>query len=186
MQVLSHSETTLSQQEYEVLDGAVCMAECRLLSAAIGLPLERVSCVTPTKVQCSRSASKPCDSMQAIISVAWAVSLQKELLDGFRDPDFQAALLGLLREWGGPDASGHLHGRRELCLEVQQRVLPKYGFEGTREGVRDMIQTLEAMMEYSEELREGAVQIADALGLAPPVKCAATPTTWACGLPWSV
>eukprot|EP00438_Fugacium_kawagutii_P007867 Skav210132 [mRNA] locus=scaffold2194:547200:567803:+ [translate_table: standard] len=38
-----------------------------------------------------------------------------------------------------PDGYYHLPGRQELALEVQQDVLPLFGFEGNRKGVREMI-----------------------------------------------
>lgn len=47
---------------------------------------------------------------------------------------------------GGPgkkepaDGYYHLPGRAELALEVQKEILPMFGFEGSREGVKDMIQ----------------------------------------------
>lgn len=38
-----------------------------------------------------------------------------------------------------PDGYYHLPGRQELALEIQQEVLPLFGFEGNRKGVREMI-----------------------------------------------
>lgn len=38
-----------------------------------------------------------------------------------------------------PDGYYHLPGRQELALEIQQEILPLFGFEGNRKGMREMI-----------------------------------------------
>ncbi|CAK9049652.1 unnamed protein product [Durusdinium trenchii] len=46
-----------------------------------------------------------------------------------------------MEPWVSEDPEGyyHLPGRQELALDVQVDVLPSYGFEGNRKGVREMI-----------------------------------------------
>mmetsp|Transcript_28709 Transcript_28709/g.52854 ORF Transcript_28709/g.52854 Transcript_28709/m.52854 type:complete len:184 (-) Transcript_28709:41-592(-) len=95
-----------------------------------------------------------------------ALMLQRDLMTGFTSEDFQKKLLALLRENGGPDASWYLEGREELCLTVQQKVLPKYGFAGTSEGVQEMTDVLRNLMPNSEELVDGQHKMMDALGMA--------------------
>lgn len=45
-----------------------------------------------------------------------------------------------------PDGYFHLPGRAELALEVQQKILPRFGFDATKEGVGDMIRHCSAFL----------------------------------------
>lgn len=85
------------------------------------------------------------------------VEMLQHLLVRFADPPFQEEIEALkwefdqragrvlVRGFGEPvateDPEGyyHLPGRQELALEIQQEVLPIFGFEGNRKGVREMI-----------------------------------------------
>lgn len=123
------------------------------------------------------------------LTIARAKDLQRELLEGFNSTDFQEELLRLMRDHGSADTPYHLDGRRQLCLRVQARVLPKYGYPGTAEGVGAMMEMLNGLLPHSEELREGAVRIHSSLGLAEPdvygKKAAALQGPGHC-IPWSL
>lgn len=60
-----------------------------------------------------------------------ALEMCKELAAGFRDPKFQEQLRALQSEVRGE----HRRTLADLALTVQKNVLPKYGYEGTAEGV---------------------------------------------------
>ncbi|CAJ1373668.1 unnamed protein product [Effrenium voratum] len=45
-----------------------------------------------------------------------------------------------------PDGYFHLPGRAELALEVQRKVLPQFGFQGSKEGSSDMIRHCSAFL----------------------------------------
>jgi len=49
-----------------------------------------------------------------------------------------------------PDGYYHLPGRAELALRVQKRILPRFGFEGTKDGVKDMICHCASYLEESD------------------------------------
>lgn len=79
-----------------------------------------------------------------------AIHLLQALFKAFSSPLMQSCV-DLLKQSaaarsGGPgkkepaDGYYHLPGRAELALEVQKEILPMFGFEGSREGVKDMIQ----------------------------------------------
>lgn len=89
------------------------------------------------------------DSVQVPLSRARAVGLQHELRDHLAAEDFQERLCACERS----HPQGSLDFRRAhqvLVLEVQAKVLPKYGFEGTLQGVHDMLEAFEAFKEDSE------------------------------------
>eukprot|EP00747_Dinoflagellata_sp_TGD_P170188 gnl/TRDRNA2_/TRDRNA2_201116_c0_seq1.p1 gnl/TRDRNA2_/TRDRNA2_201116_c0~~gnl/TRDRNA2_/TRDRNA2_201116_c0_seq1.p1 ORF type:complete len:227 (+),score=41.56 gnl/TRDRNA2_/TRDRNA2_201116_c0_seq1:98-682(+) len=127
----------------------------------------QVSDISTSAETSSESASENSDSPR--LTLQEALALQSDLLAGFEAAEFQRDLLRLLWDYGGPDASKHLTGRRELAFTVQKEVLPKYGFEASSAGVKDMMSTTEAMLPTSEKLMEGAEAIHDALGLLPPM-----------------
>jgi hypothetical protein len=64
------------------------------------------------------------------------LALVTELLECFRQPGFQEALKKKVAAGANP---AHVQGRAELALTVQRQVLPKYGLEGTPQGVLNML-----------------------------------------------
>jgi len=83
--------------------------------------------------------------------------LLRSLFLGFSDPWFQEAILKLQHEKDArdradrerrpdPDGYFHLPGRSELALEVQRRILPRFGFDATKEGVGEMIRHCSAYL----------------------------------------
>jgi len=67
-----------------------------------------------------------------------ALGLQKELREHFGDAGLQARLKELVKAHG----EGTMEYRKEhqrLILEVQSKILPKYGFKGDQQGVHDMM-----------------------------------------------
>mmetsp|Transcript_123894 Transcript_123894/g.231855 ORF Transcript_123894/g.231855 Transcript_123894/m.231855 type:complete len:132 (-) Transcript_123894:151-546(-) len=70
--------------------------------------------------------------------------MAKELLDGFSTADFQKKLQELLCT---SSSKTNVPGRMELALTVQSKVLPKYGFPGTFEGVVMMLDAISPLMD---------------------------------------
>lgn len=72
-----------------------------------------------------------------------ALSLQKELIEGFSQPEVQQELNALAAE--SPSRTTQLQKKQaELYFKVQRAVLPKYGFEATRIGIIDMMKALQS------------------------------------------
>lgn len=69
-----------------------------------------------------------------IISKEDIMQLLQELLSGFESPGFQWKL-SLLKGRG----LDPFDGIEELAFRVQKKILPKYGFQGSRRGVAEMI-----------------------------------------------
>jgi hypothetical protein len=69
--------------------------------------------------------------------------LATELLEGYSEPQFQEQLKVLLAS--APNRR-EVPGRMELALTVQSKVLPKYGFQPTTEGVDAMMKTFSPFM----------------------------------------
>lgn len=80
--------------------------------------------------------------------------LLRTLLFFYSIPHFQARVveLKLFETDKRSKNSGyyHLTGRAQLALEVQATLLPKFGFEASREGVRDMISLCAGYLSYPE------------------------------------
>mmetsp|Transcript_8605 Transcript_8605/g.19187 ORF Transcript_8605/g.19187 Transcript_8605/m.19187 type:complete len:990 (+) Transcript_8605:165-3134(+) len=72
--------------------------------------------------------------------------LQKDLIAGFKDPNFQMKLqeLGQQLAKGTPKYNAE---RNKLFLTVQKVILPKYGFRGDPKGVWDMMNAFEPYMQ---------------------------------------
>ena len=77
------------------------------------------------------------------LTVEQALQIQRQLLVGFADREFQRKLMEL--EWAhGKDTGQFLTERQMLALEVQRVVLPKYGFDPGAKGVKDMMKAFDA------------------------------------------
>jgi hypothetical protein len=83
-------------------------------------------------------------------SRASVVALLQEQVVAFSLPAIQRAIAklkkqasmraGLQEDQELPDGGYHLQGRAELAFQVQRHILPRYGFEPSRQGVQSMIQ----------------------------------------------
>eukprot|EP00930_Biecheleria_cincta_P071114 TRINITY_DN58656_c0_g1_i1.p1 TRINITY_DN58656_c0_g1~~TRINITY_DN58656_c0_g1_i1.p1 ORF type:complete len:390 (-),score=85.35 TRINITY_DN58656_c0_g1_i1:94-1263(-) len=69
------------------------------------------------------------------------MELLRNFLVEYSTPGFQERLMRLIHRHAGGKAEGyyHLPGRAELAFEVQQKLLPSWGFDASREGVKDML-----------------------------------------------
>jgi len=76
-------------------------------------------------------------SANAGLRLSKALALQAELMEAFSKPDFQRSLCELKRLHKGGKFQME---RTKLCLTVQGRVLPKYGFDGSLGGVMEMLE----------------------------------------------
>ncbi|CAE7249224.1 unnamed protein product [Symbiodinium sp. CCMP2456] len=68
--------------------------------------------------------------------------LLRKQLAAFSSPSFQTGISCLKRSAEVAQACEgyyHLRGRADLALPVQRRILPQFGFEGSRAGVLDMV-----------------------------------------------
>eukprot|EP00434_Breviolum_minutum_P011849 symbB.v1.2.010454.t1/scaffold669.1/size295035/5 len=74
------------------------------------------------------------------LTVATALALQRDLLQGFSDEDFQSKRQELVRVYKHSDPKRFSAERQKLFLSVQKMVLPKYGFDGGPKGVFEMLQ----------------------------------------------
>mmetsp|Transcript_105741 Transcript_105741/g.340940 ORF Transcript_105741/g.340940 Transcript_105741/m.340940 type:complete len:207 (-) Transcript_105741:149-769(-) len=80
-----------------------------------------------------------CSSSKVLLGRDEVVALLRELLAGFTSDSFQWKLALLKEAQRHEPGSGHcLDGCEELALAIQRRVLPRYGFEGSRRGALSM------------------------------------------------
>lgn len=87
--------------------------------------------------------SVPEDQFQHF-SVQKVRALQSELLQGFKEPEFQAKLDELSARFPEGKSSAEFRKEQQLVyLTVQAHVLPKYGFEGSGRGVFEMLAILD-------------------------------------------
>mmetsp|Transcript_36128 Transcript_36128/g.66396 ORF Transcript_36128/g.66396 Transcript_36128/m.66396 type:complete len:145 (-) Transcript_36128:21-455(-) len=86
-----------------------------------------------------------------------------ELLDGFSTVDFQIQMQELLRN---SSSTTDVPGRMELALTVQSKVLPKYGFPGTPEGIVEMLDAISPFMD-DDKMQDLLWAIDEKLGIHP-------------------
>jgi len=89
------------------------------------------------------------------------LAMAKELLNGFSTADFQKKLHMLLRD---RKSATDVPGRMELALTVQSKVLPKYGFPGTPEGIVEMLDAISPFMD-DEKMQDLLWAIDEKLGM---------------------
>merc|ERR1712232_908878 len=79
----------------------------------------------------------------ASLSKKNVIAILREQLSEFSTEAFQKKVLELreasLKGSDEHDDCFHLEGRAELALGVQRKILPKYGLEGSRKGVHEMV-----------------------------------------------
>mmetsp|Transcript_144568 Transcript_144568/g.252022 ORF Transcript_144568/g.252022 Transcript_144568/m.252022 type:complete len:304 (+) Transcript_144568:80-991(+) len=91
------------------------------------------------------------------------LSMAEELLDGFSTADFQRKLQTLLRN---RKSTTDVPGRMELALTVQSKVLPKYGFPGTPEGIVEMLDAISPFTD-DDKMQDLLWAIDEKLGIHP-------------------
>lgn len=123
----------------------------------------RVQPKQPTSQFASAAAAKKSAHEPTSIGKPQALSLQKELLNGFKDSEFQKKLHNLEKEHGRGTRK-FIAERSKLFLSVQSKVLPKYGFEESHRGVYDMIGAL-SVLKQDPEIEALSKQINVVLGL---------------------
>lgn len=100
-----------------------------------------------------------------------AISLQTELYEAFEDDGFQQSLSRLKArcERGEIKKAQFLKERQSLFLTVQEKVLPKYGFEGSLEGVHHMMGDMKPYIRDQEfiDLAEG-INVLIGINYSPP------------------
>lgn len=83
-------------------------------------------------------------AMGAGMMLESALAMQQELIMAFSQDAFQKELQEL--EWTyGRETGQFAVERSQLALKVQSQILPKYGFEGSDRGVREMLQAVQGL-----------------------------------------
>jgi len=100
-----------------------------------------------------------------------ALAVQRELRAGFQEELFQRQLV-VLHEAYDPRSADFAKARQKLTLSVQEKVLPKFGFEGTLSGVYKLMGALGPWVEDREFVIMG-IEVNEILGVEIP------PETWA-------
>jgi len=107
-------------------------------------------------------------SKSSVFNRERAVSLQQELLQGFKAAEFQEKLAALQAKRKDMASEAHFaKQRQELFLSVQSVVLPSYGFEGSQSGVYKMMGAMGPFINDPEFVRL-ANDINRVIGLASP------------------
>jgi hypothetical protein len=101
-----------------------------------------------------------------------AITLQHELYQCYTTDEFGEKLYDLnaqhpRREFVKAQQQDFLMGLRELCLDVQKEVLPKYGFPGDQAGVRKMFSAMAPHLQ-DDRVQSMKEEINVILGLARP------------------
>lgn len=100
------------------------------------------------------------------VSKRRALALQKELLVAFGAPDFQKALHELARIHNDPKGVSRefASGFCKLVRSRQVEIIPRYGYDGSEEGVEEMLRTFKEM-EGDPDIYINEVAIKEALSL---------------------
>eukprot|EP00930_Biecheleria_cincta_P025195 TRINITY_DN17961_c0_g1_i1.p1 TRINITY_DN17961_c0_g1~~TRINITY_DN17961_c0_g1_i1.p1 ORF type:complete len:407 (-),score=70.65 TRINITY_DN17961_c0_g1_i1:342-1562(-) len=121
-------------------DAEIYVNSQAIQEALLSSPLPAVAPQEPLeKKYAFGTARKPCNQEEVL-------RLLRDLLTNYSEPEFQACLQELKEIEASHDecleSEGfyQLPGRDELAFKVQKILLPYYGFEASREGVKDMIQ----------------------------------------------
>jgi len=105
---------------------------------------------------------KPGPKAVMVMSREEALAMQKELYAKFSSDLFQKSLMALGTKRKDPK---YIHGRVELVFEVQKEVIPKFGFEATVKGAREMVKVLDEYAKTDSEFRSLATHINVLLGV---------------------
>eukprot|EP00421_Protoceratium_reticulatum_P074947 CAMPEP_0168410362 /NCGR_PEP_ID=MMETSP0228-20121227/27655_1 /TAXON_ID=133427 /ORGANISM="Protoceratium reticulatum, Strain CCCM 535 (=CCMP 1889)" /LENGTH=124 /DNA_ID=CAMNT_0008424093 /DNA_START=92 /DNA_END=462 /DNA_ORIENTATION=+ len=99
------------------------------------------------------------------LSLDQVLALQRDLYAGFADEDFQAKLEELEARLGKARVR-YTREHTALFLTVQDRVLPRYGFE---QGQRGVLKMLDDVSRFNGEptFEQNRLELNQLLGLAP-------------------
>merc|ERR1712232_1308418 len=100
------------------------------------------------------------------LTLQMALRLQADLRDGFAEEGFQRKRMELESKYPKQNVE-FVKERQKLVLTVQERVLPKYGFEGSQKGVFAMMSAFNEFNDDPEFQRHGN-EIQWLLGLPVP------------------
>eukprot|EP00418_Pyrodinium_bahamense_P099033 CAMPEP_0179046396 /NCGR_PEP_ID=MMETSP0796-20121207/18666_1 /TAXON_ID=73915 /ORGANISM="Pyrodinium bahamense, Strain pbaha01" /LENGTH=620 /DNA_ID=CAMNT_0020742821 /DNA_START=149 /DNA_END=2011 /DNA_ORIENTATION=- len=112
------------------------------------------------------SASKPATTGKPAITLEQALSLQKELYSAFSDQDFQDELEEVEAKHGKGYANLTRH-HTELFLSVQNKILPKYGYDHGQRGVAQMFQDV-SRWNSNAQFQQNRFMLNQLLGLLSP------------------
>ncbi|CAE7519936.1 CPK19 [Symbiodinium natans] len=114
------------------------------------------------------------------LSIDQALALQRDLLQGFSDPDFQQKRKELVAALRHTEPRKFSMERQKLFLTVQKVVLPRYGFDGSPKGVFDMLQQFDRpeITSNGEFQQQGAIlnHLLFAEEMADPANAVVPPT----------
>lgn len=132
-----------------------------VLSSAIQEVLEDQSVQFQVDKFEDEELGSPREAGSADLSKSDVMSLLREQLAAFSEPSFQKALDKLLQDKGSAAGDGYyVSGRAELALGVQCEILPRFGFEGSREGLLSSINSCAPFISDHE-----VAQLLDAVNL---------------------
>ncbi|CAE7252008.1 aglP [Symbiodinium natans] len=95
-----------------------------------------------------------------------AVALQLELMAHYNTPAFQKQLHELARTLG-PSSSQFRSALCKLVRRIQLNVIPRYGFDGSEEGVQEMLRAFKAL-EKDPDIEVNGVAIKELLSVEVP------------------
>lgn len=117
------------------------------------------------------------------LSLQDVLDLQAELYDGFSDPGFQEALAEL-EAIHGKAYRNYTDDHTKLFLTVQNKVLPRYGFETGQAGVLQML-SVGAKYNDNEEFCSNRALLNELIGMAPAIGEVPAPEKKAAPRPYS-
>ncbi|CAL1130867.1 unnamed protein product [Cladocopium goreaui] len=131
--------------------------------------------------------SAPDLSLQDVLDlqvIPWvAMGDMAELYDGFSDPGFQEALAEL-EAIHGKAYRNYTDDHTKLFLTVQNKVLPRYGFETGQAGVLQML-SVGAKYNDNEEFCSNRALLNELIGMAPAIGEVPAPEKKAAPRPYS-
>jgi len=152
------------------MDDAKFAEQGKVINDMLGLPNE-----------INQRPSKPKAEVGESFTKARAMALQRELYAGFTTEEFEEKLTRLHQMHPGGTGKDYSLGLREICLEVQKEVLPKYGFPGNQSGVWKMMSAFNIFMQ-DEEILNMTDEINNVLGVTRPGAKTVTDSSWYDGL----
>lgn len=109
---------------------------------------------TPSRPAPSMERQEPATHGDKPTLVTEVIELLRMLYEDYSSPEFQAELEDLKSCEDDPRnrAGGyyHLTGRAELAMEIQEEILPLWGFEVSKDGVQEMISTCARFLHVKE------------------------------------
>merc|ERR1711972_718817 len=101
-----------------------------------------------------------------LLGRALALAQMKEFHSAYSSKKFQKDLKALVARTVGAKPIERSRGLQDLTFAEQQRVLPKYGFAATREGVGNMVLFYQSCFQQDAEIQQLANEISNMLSTA--------------------